>query len=140
MKKKKTSELEHKLLVGYTFRMILVVIAIIATLVAAPYRCIKKMLFVNMLLNAGCYVNLEVIPYFLYTYLHSMHFYRYPFDFDQWKSVFFASYGLVFYTDNDYKKAVLRNDQEDDELMNCFCGMVDRRKDHRQPKANLSIF
>ena len=55
---KKKTELEYKLLVGYTFRMILVVIAIIATLVAAPYRCIKKMLFVNMLLNAGCYVNL----------------------------------------------------------------------------------
>ena len=33
--------------------------------------------------------------------------------FDQWKSVFSASYGLViFYTDNNYKRAVQRNDQE----------------------------
>ena len=114
--RRKTTELKDKFLVEYKIRVIFVVIAIIATLLAAAYRCIRK-LNERLEFSSTCFLMLfvmstyEVIFYLLYRNLNwnPMETYR----FDQWKSVFSASYGLViFYTDNNYKRAVQRNDQE----------------------------
>ena len=114
--RRKTTELKDKFLFEYKIRVIFVVIAIIATLLAAAYRCIRK-LNERLEFSSTCFLMLfvmstyEVIFYLLYRNLNwnPMETYR----FDQWKSVFSASYGLViFYTDNNYKRAVQRNDQE----------------------------
>ena len=120
--RRKISELTDKLVLEYKIRMIFVGIAIIATLLAAAYRCIRK-LNEELEFSSTCFLMLfvmstyEVFLYFLYTNLYSIHIYRYQFHFDHWNSVFFASYGLVmFYVDNNYKKAVQRNDQESLEL------------------------
>ena len=117
--RRKTTELKDKFLVEYKIRVIFVVIAIIATLLAAAYRCIRK-LNERLEFSSTCFLMLfvmstyEVIFYLLYRNISWNPMKTYQFD--QWKSVFFASYGLVmFYTDNNYKKAVQRNDQESSE-------------------------
>ena len=110
-----TTELTDKLLVEYNIRVIFVVIAIIATLLAAAFRYIRK-LNEQLEFSSTCFLTLffmstyEVIFYLLYKniFWKPMKIYQ----FDQWKLVFFAIYGLVmFYTDNNYKKAVQWIDQ-----------------------------
>ena len=114
-KRSTTTELTDKLLVEYNIRVIFVVIAIIATLLAAAFRYIRK-LNEQLEFSSTCFLTLffmstyEVIFYLLYKniFWKPMEIYQ----FDQWKLVFFAIYGLVmFYMDNNYKKAVQWIDQ-----------------------------
>ena len=115
-KRGKYSELNDKMHVLFIIRMIFIVILIIETLLAAAYRYVRK-LNEQLEFSSTCFLILlvmstyEAILYFLSRNKSwdPMEFYR----FDQWKSVFFAIYGLVmFYTDNNYNQGVQGNAQE----------------------------
>ena len=112
----KYSELNNKVDVICIIRMILIVMLIIATLVAAGYRYVRK-LNEQFEFSSTCFLILLVMSTYeaILCFLSrnkswdAMEIYR----FDQWKLIFFASYGLVMlYTDNNYKKGVQRNVQE----------------------------
>ena len=112
----KYSELNNKIHVLFIIRMIFIVILIIETLLAAAYRYVRK-LNEQLEFSSTCFLILfvmstyEAILHFLSRnkFLYLMAIYR----IDQWKSVFFAIYGLVmFYMDNNYKKAVQGNARE----------------------------
>ena len=112
----KYSELNNKVHVICILRMIFIVMLIIATLLAAGYRCVRKLNEQFEFLST-CFLILLVMS----TYEAILCFLsrnkswdpKEIYRFDQWKLVFFASYGLVMlYTDNNYKKGVQRNVQE----------------------------
>ena len=114
--KGKYLELSNKVHVICIIRMIFIVVLIIATLLAAAYRYVRK-LNEQLEFSSTCFLILlimstyDAILCFLSRnkYWDPMEIYR----LDQWKWVFFAIYGLVMlYTDNNYKKAVQRNAQE----------------------------
>ena len=109
----------------YIIRMIVIVMLIIQTLLAAAYRY-KKKLNEQLEFSPTCFLILlvmsmyETILYFIFRNFISrskswdpMEIYR----FGQWKWVFFAIYGLVMLCmDNNNKKAVQGNAQESLEL------------------------
>ena len=112
----KYSELNNKVDVICILRMIFIVMLIIVTLLAAGYRCVRK-LNEQFEFSSTCFLILLVIS----TYEAILCFLsrnkswdpKEIYRFDQWKLIFFASYGLVMlYTDNNYKKGVQRNVQE----------------------------
>ena len=121
----KLLELNNIYHVIYIIRMIVIVMLIIQTLLAAAYRY-KKKLNEQLEFSSTCFLILlvmstyETILYFIFRNFISrskswdlMEIYR----FDQWKWVFFAIYGLVMLCmDNNYKKAVQGNAQESLEL------------------------
>ena len=112
----KYSELNNKADIICILRMIFIVMLIIVTLLAAGYRCVRK-LNEQFEFSSTCFLILLVIS----TYEAILCFLsrnkswdpKEIYRFDQWKLIFFASYGLVMlYTDNNYKKGVQRNVQE----------------------------
>ena len=112
----KYSELNNKADIICILRMIFIVMLIIVTLLAAGYRCVRK-LNEQFEFSSTCFLILLVMSTYeaILCFLSrnkswdAMEIYR----FDQWKLIFFASYGLVMlYTDNNYKKGVQRNVQE----------------------------
>ena len=114
-KRSTTTELTDKLMVQYKIRVIFVVIAIIATLLAAAFHYIRK-LNEQLEFSSTCFLTLFVMSTYevIFCLLYKNIFWKTMeiYQFDQWKLVFFAIYGSVmFYTDNNYKKAVQWIDQ-----------------------------